>query len=86
MIYISEIFEYNSSLVPPTDEGDDDNGKGTALFLGIALPIVVIAVAVLIYALIKCNKKKEADLNSSTDEKSESIIRETTGTRITSVQ
>jgi hypothetical protein len=87
LIYISEIFEYNSSFVPPpTDDGDDDSGRGTALFVGIALPLVVIAVAGLIYALLKCNKKKEVDLNSSTDEKSESIIRETTGTRITSLQ
>ena len=87
LIYISEMFEYNSSYVPaPTDDGDDDSGKGTAIFLGVTLPLVVIAVAGLIYALLKCNKKKEVDLNNSTDDKSESIIRETTGTRITSLQ
>ena len=86
LIYISEIFEYNSSYIPPPTDDDDDSGKGTALFLGVSLPLVVIGVAGLIYALLKCNKKKEVDASNTTDDKSEAIIRETTGTRITSLQ
>ena len=86
LIYISESFIYNSSLVPPPSDGDDDDSKGTAIFLGVALPLVVIGVAALIYALLKCTKKKEIDENIQEDDKRESIIRETTNTRITSLQ
>ena len=85
LIYIYEPFVYNSSYVPPSDDPEDDDGQGTILFLAIALPIVAIGVIVLIIVLIKCRKKKEDNENLE-DEKSEPIVRDTTTSRITSVQ
>ena len=86
LLYVYEPFIYNSSLVPPSsddnDEDDEDN-SGTVLFLAIALPLVIIGVLVLIFALIKCKKKKNDDgYNNETDEKNEAIIRDTTNSRL----
>ena len=87
LIYISESFIYNSSLVPPDTDGREEDMKGTAIFVGVALPLVIIGVAALIYALLKCTKKKEIDENIQEDDKRESIIRDSTITsRITSLQ
>ena len=86
LLYIYEPFIYNSSIVPPPppsdDEGKDDeeDNSDTLLFLGIALPIVVIGVLILIFSLIKCRKKKDdgvPEISENTDDKNEAIVRDT---------
>ena len=82
LLYIYEPFIYNSSIVPPpsTDEKEkeDEDNSDTLLFVGIALPIVIIGVLILIFSLIKCRKKKDDDPERiENDDKNEAIVRDT---------
>ena len=92
LLYIYEPFFYNSSIVPPppsddnTDEDNEEDDSGTSLFLAIALPIVVIGVLILIFSLIKCQKKKIDDgPNIDIDDKNEPINRITATSRVSEV-
>ena len=84
LLYIYEPFIYNSSIVPPPSSDDkekkeEEDNSDTLLFLGIALPIVIIGVLILIFSLIKCRKKKDdgtPDINEN-DDKNEAIVRDT---------
>ena len=77
LVYIYDKILYDSSLVPPDDDGEngkDDGGKGTAIFLAIALPVVIIVVLILLFVLIRAKKNYTINLQ---DPKAP-IIRETT--------
>ena len=61
LVYIYEIINYDSSLVPPPKGGgDDDDGiNGTLIFVLIALPLVLIIVCLLLFFLIRAQKDAE---------------------------
>ena len=73
LIYIYDSIIYDSSSEAPED--DDKGGKGTIIFLAIALPLVIIIVIALLIFLIKYKKNQKIDLE---EPKEERLVRETT--------
>ena len=76
LVYIYDSIIYDSSSLPSDDEDDDNSiGKGTIIFLAIALPLVTIIVIVLLIFLIKYKKSPKIDLE---EPKEDRLVRETT--------
>ena len=70
LIYIYDEIIFDSNLNPPDDDEEDDDeedddeeddddgmGKGTIIFLAIALPLVIIIVIILLIVLLKSKRK-----------------------------
>ena len=58
LIYIYDRIKYDSSLIPPDDDGKDDK-IGTIIFVSISLPLVLIFVVIVLLLLIKTGKKMD---------------------------